>query len=69
MRVQAMAVSGVFDDGFHKVRPRRPRRCAAFQDQTATGKLKAETTPTTPAGAHCSYIPVAGTLGVHVVRP
>ena len=29
---------------------------AAFQDQTATGKLKAEITPTTPAGCHCSVI-------------
>ena len=25
-----------------------------FQDQTATGKLKAEMMPTTPSGCHCS---------------
>src|SRR5437764_268289 len=33
-----------------------PRMAArqAFQDHTATGKLRAEMTPTTPSGCHCS---------------
>ena len=29
---------------------------AAFQDQTATGKLKALMTPMGPSGCHCSYM-------------
>ena len=28
----------------------------AFHDHTATGKLNAEITPTTPSGCHCSYM-------------
>ena len=33
---------------------RRPARCAVFHDHTATGKLNAEITPTTPSGCQVS---------------
>ena len=39
------------------------RASAVFQDQTATGKLNAEMTPTTPSGCHCSIIRWPGPLG------
>ena len=32
----------------------------AFHDHTATGKLKADITPTTPSGCHCSYMRCCG---------
>ena len=37
----------------------------AFQDHTATGKLKAEITPTTPSGCHCSYMRCCERSRVH----
>ena len=49
-----MAVSGVFSEGFQTVASPQTAASAAFHDQTATGKLKAEMTPTTPSGCHCS---------------
>ena len=56
MRVTAMAVRGVRSDGFHTtVSPHTAAR-AEFHDQTATGKLNAEITPTGPSGCQCSYI-------------
>ena len=51
-----MAVSGVLDDGFHSVASPQTAARALFQAQTATGKLKAVMTPTTPSGCHCSYM-------------
>ena len=52
----AMAVSGVDDDGFHTVVSPQTAASAAFHAHTATGKLNAEMTPTTPSGCHCSYM-------------
>src|SRR5690606_34803331 len=52
----AMAVNGVFSDGFHIHTSPHTQASMAFQDQTATGKLNAEIIPTTPSGCHCSYI-------------
>src|SRR3982751_313443 len=52
--VTAIAVSGVFSDGFQIVASPQTAASAAFHDQTATGKLKAEITATTPRGCHCS---------------
>ena len=52
--ITAMAVSGVFSDGFQIVASPQTAASAAFHDQTATGKLKAEMMPTKPSGCHCS---------------
>src|SRR5438132_8211562 len=52
--VTAIAVSGVFSDGFHTVESPQTAASAAFHDQTATGKLKAVITATMPSGCHCS---------------
>ena len=52
--VQAMAVSGVLEEGFHRMVSPQTRAMAVFQLHTATGKLKAVMTPTTPRGCHCS---------------
>ena len=52
--VQAMAVRGALEDGFHRMGSPQTRAMAVFQLQTATGKLKAVMTPTTPRGCHCS---------------
>src|SRR5213593_3754741 len=52
--VTAIAVSGVFSDGFQIVASPQTAASAAFQDQTATGKLKAVMTATSPSGCHCS---------------
>ena len=52
----AMAQSGVRGEGFHTVTSPQMAAMKAFQDHTATGKLKAEITPTTPKGCHCSYM-------------
>ena len=60
MRVQAIAVSGVWLDGFHSVASPHTAAMAAFQLHTATGKLKAEITPTTPSGCHCSNMRWSG---------
>src|ERR1019366_7608108 len=50
------AHSAVFGEGFHTVALPAMAARKAFQDHTATGKLKAEITPTTPSGCHCSYM-------------
>jgi hypothetical protein len=52
----AIAVSGVFDDGFQIIVSPQTAAIAAFQAHTATGKLKAVTIPIGPSGCHCSYI-------------
>src|SRR6266446_5545214 len=52
--VTAIAVSGVFSDGFQIVASPQTAARAAFQDQTATGKLNAVMTATSPSGCHCS---------------
>ena len=52
----ASAVSGVLGEGFHTVALPQIAASIAFHAQTATGKLNAEITPTTPNGCHCSYI-------------
>ncbi len=51
---QASAVSGVSSEGFQTTASPHTRAIAVFQDQTATGKLKALITPTTPSGCHVS---------------
>ncbi len=50
----ASADSGAFSDGFHTTESPQTNASAAFHDHTATGKLNAEMTPTTPAGRHAS---------------
>ncbi len=52
----AMAVSGVGSAGFQTTGSPHTAAIAAFQDQTATGKLNAVMTPTGPSGCHCSII-------------
>src|SRR5205814_10119795 len=52
--VTAMAVSGVFSEGSQTVASPQTAAKAAFHDQTATGKLNAVITATTPNGCHCS---------------
>ena len=47
---QAIAVSGVFSDGFQTQTSPQTHAKAVFQFQTATGKLKAEIIPTMPSG-------------------
>ncbi len=56
----AIAVSGVSDDGFHSTTSPHTAASAEFHAHTATGKLNAEMTPTTPSGCHCSYIRCRG---------
>ncbi|MNE85507.1 hypothetical protein D3C80_1825160 [compost metagenome] len=51
---QASAVSGVFSDGFHTTALPHTSARVVFQAQTATGKLKALITPTTPSGCQVS---------------
>ncbi len=53
---QASAVSGVFSEGFHATALPQTKASAAFHDHTATGKLKALITPTTPSGCQVSII-------------
>ncbi|MNQ94091.1 hypothetical protein D3C85_1095920 [compost metagenome] len=53
---QAIAVKGVFSDGFQMHTLPQTSASAAFQLQTATGKLNAEIMPTIPSGCHCSYM-------------
>src|SRR5215471_2117280 len=48
----ASAVSGVLGEGFHTVALPHTAESIAFHAHTATGKLKAEITPTTPSGCH-----------------
>src|SRR5436305_1428664 len=52
--VTAMAVSGVFSEGFQIVASPQTAASATFHDQTATGKLNAVITAMTPSGCHCS---------------
>ena len=52
--VQAIAVSGVFSDGFQITGSPQTSASAAFHDQTATGKLKAVTTAQGPSGCQVS---------------
>ncbi len=64
----ASAVSGVFSDGFHTTASPQTSASAAFQAQTATGKLKAEMTPTTPSGCQVSIMRCCG-RSVAMVSP
>src|SRR4051812_19265537 len=50
----AAAVNGACSDGFQITGSPQTRATAAFQDQTAAGKLKALMTPTTPRGCQVS---------------
>ncbi len=52
----ATAHSGTGSAGFQMTGSPHTAASAAFQDQTATGKLKAVMTPTGPSGCHCSII-------------
>jgi hypothetical protein len=49
-------VRGVFSDGFQTMLLSQASASAAFHDQTATGKLKAEMMPVTPSGCQVSYM-------------
>ncbi|MNE67915.1 hypothetical protein D3C80_1635500 [compost metagenome] len=51
---QASAVSGVFSEGFHTTGLPQTSASAVFHDHTATGKLNALITPTTPSGCQVS---------------
>ena len=53
---QASAVSGVFSDGFHTTASPQTMASAEFHAHTATGKLKALMTPTTPSGCQLSIM-------------
>src|SRR6185312_7210568 len=64
----AIAVSGVLGDGFQMTQSPQTAAIRAFQDQTATGKLNADMTPTTPSGCHCSYIRCDG-RSLAIVKP
>jgi len=68
MRVHASAVSGTLLEGFQSTELPHTQASAEFQHQTATGKLKALITPTTPSGCHCSYIRWRGRSEC-IVRP
>ena len=48
--------SEVFGEGFQTTALPAIAARNAFHDHTATGKLNAEITPTTPSGCHCSYM-------------
>ena len=52
----ASAVSGAFSEGFQATLSPHTKASAAFHDHTATGKLNAEMTATTPAGCQVSII-------------
>jgi hypothetical protein len=54
--VTATPHRGTLLDGFHNVESPHTAAKAEFQLHTATGKLKAVITPTTPSGCHCSNI-------------
>ena len=58
--VVAIAVSGVFQDGFQIIESPQAAATIAFQAQTATGKLKAVMMPIVPSGCHCSYMRWSG---------
>ncbi|MNT60518.1 hypothetical protein D3C72_1981040 [compost metagenome] len=61
-------MSGVFSDGFQTTELPQTIASAVFHDQTATGKLKAEMTPTTPSGCQVSIMRWPG-RSVAIVRP
>lgn len=50
----ASAVNGVSSEGFHTTGSPHTRASAAFHAHTATGKLNAVITPTTPSGCQVS---------------
>ena len=52
----ASATSGVFSEGFQTSEFPQTSASAAFQAQTATGKLKLVMIPTTPSGRQVSII-------------
>ena len=52
--IAATALRAAFEDGFQITVSPHTRAINAFQDHTATGKLKAVITPTGPSGCHCS---------------
>ena len=52
--VQPIAVRGVSSEGFQTTASPQTRATAEFQAQTATGKLNAEMTATTPSGCQVS---------------
>ena len=56
----ASALSGVFSDGFQITGSPQTSASAAFQDQTATGKLKAEITAQGPIGCQVSIMRCPG---------
>ncbi len=64
----ASAVNGVFSEGFQTVELPQTIASAAFHDQTATGKLKAEMMPITPSGCQLSIIRCSE-RSVAIVRP
>ena len=64
----AMADSGVLGEGFHTVMSPQIAAMNEFHAHTATGKLKAEITPTMPIGCHCSYMRWPG-RSLCMVRP
>ena len=68
MACTASAVSGVFSDGFHTTLSPQTSASAAFHDHTATGKLNAEMTPTTPSGCQVSIMRCSA-RSVAMVRP
>ncbi|CFS23892.1 Uncharacterised protein [Mycobacterium tuberculosis] len=51
---QASAVNGVSSEGFHTTVSPQTSATAVFHAQTATGKLNAVITPTTPSGCQVS---------------
>jgi hypothetical protein len=66
--IVASAVSGVFSDGFQITGLPQTSASAVFQDQTATGKLKAVMTPQGPIGCQVSIIRWPGRSEA-IVRP
>ena len=65
---QATAHNGAFSLPFQTTVLPQTTANAKFQAQTATGKLNAEITPTTPSGCHCSIIWWA-VLSLLIVKP
>lgn len=64
----AIAVSGVFSDGFHTMLSPQTRASAAFQAHTATGKLNAVMIATGPSGCQVSLMRWPG-RSLAMVRP
>ena len=61
----ASADSGACSDGFQTTGSPQTSAIAVFHDHTATGKLKALMTPTTPSGCQVSISRWPGPLGGH----